>query len=587
MGTVTSKPDAMAPGTTPHLRAFQMLVVKISDVLNMASVMVYEELQKASLLHAHQLGWFTVFVSHQWLGLHHPDRAAAQFKVLQNALQGAIDGSVKVQSDTVTEFMKAYRFLSPRERNLLRDGYMWMDWFCIPQDPACRDQLNLAVESIPSYIDCCELFVVLVPPLRHETGRLCNFESWLQRGWCRAELWCNRLCTNANLGVIVVQGAADATFLAPQDWIHRPVHTGDFTVDSDRQKVMRMLREAMDVYITHLRQCKMHDLLRFYTARYHDLLGLPRAERSPEEFLASFGFRTMEEAIKSAGMTALGCAAMAGDRSIVRMLLEAKAQLSKRHPNLQEVDQFPGQTPLHFAVLRGIGSADVITELLRSRADPNVTCSIGMPVMSNCKDPETVELLVSHRADVNHRSGLIRNTALAVCCCKLAPVPVVAKLLELRADPNLSQGGESTTPLMAMSIYTKGQSQYAVEVAGLLVRARADVNQAQRASGVWRFAELICRASQCLGKDSALVRYFAENSSTPLGIAGYYANEPMVSFLLSARADVNHRNHRGHTPLMLAAKGHTSHLFVPEPSSSEKEQGLASTEDEEMFSRTF
>ena len=41
--------------------------------------------------------------------------------------------------------------------------------------------------SIPSYVDSCNIFLALVPPLRHsESGKLCDYESWLERGWCRA-----------------------------------------------------------------------------------------------------------------------------------------------------------------------------------------------------------------------------------------------------------------------------------------------------------------------------------------------------------------------------------------------------------------
>ena len=42
------------------------------------------------------------------------------------------------------------------------------------------------MQSIPFYVEVSEIFVALVPELRHEdTGRLCNYTSWLSRGWCR------------------------------------------------------------------------------------------------------------------------------------------------------------------------------------------------------------------------------------------------------------------------------------------------------------------------------------------------------------------------------------------------------------------
>mmetsp|Transcript_36115 Transcript_36115/g.80740 ORF Transcript_36115/g.80740 Transcript_36115/m.80740 type:complete len:414 (-) Transcript_36115:17-1258(-) len=411
----------------------------------------------------------------------------------------------------------------------------------------------------------------------------CNYGSWLSRGWCRAELWCKQLSTNANSGVIVVQGADDATFLMPQTWIHRPPHKGDFTVESDRHRVMQMLRAALDVHTSNLRKRKKHDLFKFFTAKYTDLLGLADVEQSPEEFITSFGFGSMEKASRVQGMGAVACAAGAGDRKLVRLLLEAKAPLATRGPNMVEVDQLPGQTPLHLAVARGIGSAGVMKELLEARADPNCSCNLGIPLLAHCKDPETVDLLVSYRADVNLRTGLVYNTPLALCCAKVGPAEVVAKMLEVRADPNLCVGGVSNSPLVALAFFTTGQAQYALQVADLLLGARADVNLAQRPSGVWRVAELFCRASQYCGKDSALMRYFAESSTTALGIAAFYGNDPMVTVLLAARADANYRNRRGHTPLMLATKGHTIQLLLQEQSFWKSEQAA----DDEILHESF
>ena len=54
--------------------------------------------------------------------------------------------------------------------------------------------------SIPSFVQACQVFVALVPPvLHHETHQVCNYSSWFTRGWCRTELWCKMMLGNQDL----------------------------------------------------------------------------------------------------------------------------------------------------------------------------------------------------------------------------------------------------------------------------------------------------------------------------------------------------------------------------------------------------
>ena len=69
---------------------------------------------------------------------------------------------------------------------------MWMDYFCVPQlvrgFPVTGEEQLLYIESIPSYVELCNIFFALVPPaLQNDTQAACNMHSWLQRGWCRTE----------------------------------------------------------------------------------------------------------------------------------------------------------------------------------------------------------------------------------------------------------------------------------------------------------------------------------------------------------------------------------------------------------------
>ena len=45
--------------------------------------------------------------------------------------------------------------------------------------------LICAANSIPAYIELSTHLLIVAPPVKHrETGKLCDFGSWLQRGWC-------------------------------------------------------------------------------------------------------------------------------------------------------------------------------------------------------------------------------------------------------------------------------------------------------------------------------------------------------------------------------------------------------------------
>ena len=135
---------------------------------------------------------FVIFVSHQWLSFTHPDPHGQQVAVLRATLLGVIDGSLHVEPDTVS--IPAGKALSASTRQAVGDGYIFLDWYAIPQITSRVEGMNeettktdaaLAVQSIPAYVEVASLFIALVPGLLHsDTGLVCNYASWLSRGWC-------------------------------------------------------------------------------------------------------------------------------------------------------------------------------------------------------------------------------------------------------------------------------------------------------------------------------------------------------------------------------------------------------------------
>ena len=66
--------------------------------------------------------------------------------------------------------------------------------------------LQLAVDSIPAYVERSSLLLVLVPVCMHvDRQEMCNYSTWRQRGWCRLELT-TALLTCGTLHVMVCDG---------------------------------------------------------------------------------------------------------------------------------------------------------------------------------------------------------------------------------------------------------------------------------------------------------------------------------------------------------------------------------------------
>ena len=193
---VSATSQAAEDGKTPrnagvHQCSFPMYVVKVSDFLEMEGVPEpHQVLRQKGLLHEWQPSMFVIFVSHQWLGNGSPDPSGQQMTVLRHALQAWIDGSMKVDIDLMRTFGEQSYATTSYER--VASAYLFLDWFAIPQlteradgvnDDATISDTARAVQSIPAYVESCDMFVALVPDLVHsDTGLQCNYSTWLSRG---------------------------------------------------------------------------------------------------------------------------------------------------------------------------------------------------------------------------------------------------------------------------------------------------------------------------------------------------------------------------------------------------------------------
>ena len=114
-------------------------------------------------------------------------------------------------------------------------------------------------------------------------------------------------------------------------------------------------------------------------------------------------------------------------------------------------------------------------------------------------------MLVHFRADVNLRRSPSFKTALQGSCARFNEREAVAALIECRAHVH-------RTELCCLAM-AGTMRPHAVQLAQLLLSARAEVNARPRSSGRERFMELACRAWAVVGEPPIAVRYLQRTAA--------------------------------------------------------------------------
>ncbi|CAJ1453667.1 unnamed protein product [Effrenium voratum] len=534
-------------------------------------ILCHEELLEKGILVRRQAGFFCIFVSHQWLGFNHPDPNSEQLPVLQQALLHLLAGG-DIGVDITTEFFGWRSRFSEKHRASIKDGYIWMDWFSIPQHsleaqhgqqrdldgtPKWDAMPSLATQDdyirlIPEYVEASDLFVVLAPRCRHSNGLRCSFGSWTERGWCRLELWCKMMSVNVKMPVVLISGSDRINFAMPMHWIDHPPHEGQFTIEADRHSVINVTREALSQKMSSSKASKKWDVYRYFVARYETLSGHGFRQRTKDEFLKDFNFSSLHSATNRC-MSPMACAVLSADAEMIRVLCSEGLDVNRFDGAIPEVNIFQAMSPLMLATMLGWRNETVLLALLDHKANVDATTEFGSPLLGWCKSERTVDLLIHHRADVNQQKESVFLPPISSACENAAPTSVIRSLLEHKACVNPRKNGlGSAHPLAFLAM--RPENSKSLEVAKLLLDARADVDLQYRAAGVWRTRELMCRAGvRVLGpRTPKIAQFIAEWSTTPLGVACFFGCDELVEFLLDANADPEKPNARGHTPFQLA-----------------------------------
>jgi len=247
---------------------------------------------------------------------------------------------------------------------------------------------------------------------------------------------------------------------------------------------------------------------------------------------------------------------------------------------MPEVGVVGGMTTMQIVLLQGWRSPHVLKILLEARADPN-SSSQGVPLLACCRTARDVELLVKYRGDVCKLAPPLKVPAIALASGESTPPEVIAKLLELRASPNgpAVSGLGIAQPLSFVAVNAKS-NPHAVQVAKLLLEARADVNQQCSASGIFFGVEVFSRCYIQVAQPRSMFMFAAANWSTSsFGVACLFGGIELVELCLDAKGDVNLKNSRGKTPLDLARSAEVRELLIHQRRTSSHSGEMPELED--------
>jgi len=522
-----------------------------------------------------------VFISHEWVGTHHPDPEFKQFKVLQMALQNMSEGKLIIRKEPFSELHGiSLHVPSVAEQQNCIDWYFWYDYICCPQlsvqgemvasieeISASRRDLHDAVASIPAYCHRANFLLVLAPSLLHaDSGRVMSTSSWSSRGWCRAERTAT-VCSRSNKSLLILSGPRQLLVSAGPDWVTSWPGQGKFTVEEDRVILQELTGRLLQMKSDSLLQIGGDQTnWRFFQALRSKARGqetFPEREDVKKFFQRCYrGYRGYSHPFTGGvySTTPLMLACLEGNCFVMSQLLEAKADVDEpvvwRFP--QAHIQGKVLPALYFAA--ALSTTAAVSLLLDARASLELPSGISNSgiVMSAAYfgNSSVLSLLLERRGDMNALTSLGGNALMAAC--GTSNIESTRILLHNKADPNfMTYMGGTAFSFNCLSNTSPGHAK-------LLLEARADPNlRSLPANGFWTgFSWAYKQISNFRGPSTLSWHLAFGLRGTPLHFAALHGNLEVAQILLDNMADLEATwGDEKLTPLELArSQGHTDLL---------------------------
>mmetsp|Transcript_49973 Transcript_49973/g.142889 ORF Transcript_49973/g.142889 Transcript_49973/m.142889 type:complete len:680 (+) Transcript_49973:72-2111(+) len=609
--TATSLPgEGVGEMVTEQL--YPMFLIEVPMFLGLSRLKPHQHLLAEGMLveYRPEFAGRVAFVSHQWLGFNDPDPDGIQLQAMQAALSNMIAGKFEaVEADWMSKltYGDETRVTRAELQASLPHMLLWVDYLAMPQpgaEPApagvernVQDHRSLtselavnlgkAVSSIPSYLELTDLVLVLAPPARHaNTGKICSFKSWRNRGWCRLEYAAATLATR-DVRMLVVQGpefrpdfmhSLDINFLRPGrgEFSCCAVNHdfGSGPVECDKPKIKKVMVTMLDAKVNHLSQTlRLFEMRYFVVMRNWLLAGLGDDEAqtcqpvgdssSPAVSLLKkrLGWRSeAEEAawVEEEGAPLLLWAAWADDTKAVAELLREPAGKAAVHSALlktrEELGVAKGATALHLAMQ--YASPETCQLLLDAGANPEaIESSHGNdPLMGACllgrADNIEAWLQANPGWDLERRNKF-GNTALIHACTFGTDKLATVQLLIRRGADVRARNDFGGTPLIDHAFNVDADNE--VMKALLASPGKPNVNEpCSPPSVVFRTACTLMRLGTALGSTNKIIHFLGSvPGNTPLHDAALRGNVELCELLLAEGADPTVKNTVG-TPLEYA-----------------------------------
>lgn len=443
---------------------FPIHTIAMETFMGAETMLPFEDLQKQGLVHPTGRDDVVHFLSHEWLGLAHPDPEGVQLRRAQEVFSRAIRGDAESlfhKQDWAGFLEKTSGSMAGDHRRseamygrqttggAINDaifqwqvefGEVWLDYSSIPQDRTSSKSSKrklAAINSIPAYLERCDYFWVLAPPARHvERGDWCSLTTWQARGWCRLEGWGNFLSVKSPPLLVITHAEKLSTMgfvdfmMAVQGKPDMAPCAGNFTCCSrdheevlpdgttrtmpcDIQFVAPVLKTLFDAKKDYLRRDPkfryLHNLLQVLLEPIlvagcpdHRPKDFVRPSETVEQFLTRFAMDSVEDVGKPS-FTLWNFAAWLGHIPMLTLLEQDEKALAQI--------QDPAS---HVGVVQNAamqGKSEALQHLLdrglvRREALWMPGGSQGITAMDRAAKygfPETVTLLLEARADVDPR----------------------------------------------------------------------------------------------------------------------------------------------------------------------------------------
>jgi len=470
--------------------------------------------------------------------------------------------------------------------------YVWMDYLSLPQLPHARQDPQRVAEtagdakSLPAHFERASLILVVAPVcLHHDTGEVCNYASWRERGWCRLEMMV-ALLARSTIHIMVCPGPeAIPYFIWPLDMIWLPAGEGKFSCcmldhcfgPCDKVHFRSVLEDMLDAKVQHLQGAGRVTESRYWAVKRNVFVrGLPGAGSSAtaqtkrttvepggqryteltrlEQLcsLLSWDGQDDIDALQT-GCTLMLWAALSGDSAAVWDLATHKG--GRLHAALrQSLPGLPGMLKGLTPLLAAMGHADwaTVEVLLDALADPLAVTEQGQDALmlaAAAGRAGNVRAWLGRfgrwdlqRADL--RFGISAAQGAGGCAAERADI--LAALLQARAH---ASGRE---PMLCA--FAAQHEDSAPSVVRLLLGRRCDVNSPWEPPSLGQRALLKARARlERVSPGRFAAESAASAGSTALHFAAQRGDVSLVRCLLRARAEPR-RNYQGRTPLEVAAR---------------------------------